>query len=141
MMETRKEYLRQQFIETYDRQPEEVFDDYEPTERDLEVALRLDRDKFASIAVIIRAERFLEEVDKDHLSEESKEDIETTEAQLRFSKKVEMAKYGMPWSEIRQLFQLGKYDELEEAYSEEWDFEDLAKWETDISENGGDTSG
>ena len=89
----------------------------------------MDRDKFTSIALIVQAEETLSDIDKDHLSEDSRRDIDQTESKLRFSKKVEMARYGMDWSRIRDLFLAGQYDVLEDNYSEDWDAEDLMERE------------
>jgi hypothetical protein len=131
MADSRKEYLREQFIETYGEEPETLLDDHEPSERDLELALAMDRDKFTSIAVIVQAEQTLDDVDLEHLSGESQDEIRELRAKMRFSKKVEMAKFDMPWDRIRDLFVSGQYDALEEAYDEDWDAEDLMEWEVD----------
>lgn len=127
---TRKDMLREEFEKTHGKSPEEFFgDDHEFSERDLEVALAIDRDRLTSVALLIESEEMMREIDEGHLSEESKEEIRSTKAKIRFNKKVEMARYGMQWTEIRDLFLSGQYDVLDENYNEDWDAKDLAKWE------------
>lgn len=134
----RKQILREEFEDIYGQSPESLLDDdYEPAERDLEIAVAMNRDKFTSIAVIIQAEETLCDIDEEHLSDESREDIQSTKSQLRFSKKVACAKYGMPWPEIRELFLTRQYDVLDDHYSEDWGAEDLLEWDVDAVEQGG----
>lgn len=127
----RFDYLKQQFKDTYDSDPEEMFD-HEIDERDLEIALRLKKDKLTGIALSINAEQTLDEMDEKQLSEESRSDIKSTRAKLRFNKKVACARYGKPWSEIKDLFLTGQYEELEKNYSEDWDITDLEEYEDKI---------
>ncbi|WP_207587173.1 hypothetical protein [Halomontanus rarus] len=140
-MSSRKEYLRNQFEAAYGELPEALLgEDYEPSERDLELAVALDRDQLTSIALIIQAEEILAALDEDHLSEGSKDEIRSTEAKLLFSKKVECARYSMEWIEIRDLFLSGQYDVLDENYDEDWDVVDLENWDVETDEkSGGDT--
>lgn len=131
MNKSRKQYLRERFKETYGRVPEELLNQDSISERDLEVALRLENNKLASIALIIQAEEALEDIDEDHISQETKEDIRSTKAKIRFSKNVESARYGMPWERIRDLFLTGQHEVLEEEYTEDWDAEDLLRANTE----------
>lgn len=129
---SRKQLLREQFEKEYGKSPESILgDDYDPSERDLELALRLRKSPATEIALIIQAENLIDELDEAHLSDGSIEDVESMKTKLRFNKKVVMAKYGMQWSRIRDLFIAGDYETLEENYSEDFDAEDLAKWETE----------
>lgn len=125
----RKEYLREQFFDAYGKEPEEVLDDYDPSERDLEIALRLKKDELFEIMLLMNAEQHLNQIDEDHLSQESQDDIQRTKSQIRFNKKVVQAKFGMEWSRIKDLFITGQYDKLEDAYSEDWDVDDLATYD------------
>lgn len=126
MTKEREQVLRERFREIYDCKPEEMFNDTEEIqERDMEVAIRLNNDHLTGIALIIQAEYSLKDLEEEHMSNEFIDEIRSTEAKLKFNKRVECARYGKPWNEIRDLFLAGQYDELREAYSEDWDIEKL----------------
>lgn len=128
MAESRKEYLREQVVEQFG---EEVLEQIEGkngelSERDLEMALRMKNDRITEIAVLVRSENFFDDLDEEHLSEETKKDVEDTRRKLNFNKAVVSAHYDMPWEEIRDLFHAGDYETLEEEYDEELD--NFQKW-------------
>lgn len=126
MAKEREQVLRQRFSEIYDCKPEEMFiNTKEIQERDIELAIRLNNNHLTGIALIIQAEDSLSDLDEEHMSDEFIDEIRSTEAKLKFNKRVECARYGKPWNEIRDLFLAGHYDELREAYSEDWDIEPL----------------
>lgn len=126
MAKTREQILRENFEEIYECKPEKMFHDTEEIkERDLEVAIRLNNDHLSGIALIIQAEDSLKDLDEEHMSDEFIDEIRSTEAKLKFNKRVECARYGKPWNEIRDLFLAGQYEELRDAYSEDWDIENL----------------
>lgn len=124
----RKEILSKRFRETWDREPSEVFGEHFD-ERELEIGIRMKDNPMISLALLIQSIQELEDIDKDHLSKESKEEMKTTRKMIDFNKKIECVRYGMDWSKIQDLFMSNQYQELEDARREDFDLEEMENYD------------
>lgn len=125
----RKDYLKEQFQKEYGQEPDDLFP-HEPSEQELEQAIRLKKDPIAKVGMLMMTEQKLKKLEGKIPDDE----LRKTCSKHEFNKKVCQARFDMPWSKISDMFFAGLYDELEDAFQEDWDHEDMEKHLTEDGE-------
>jgi hypothetical protein len=130
-MNDRKQYLVESFKERYGEHPDEVFTDVEWDVEALERAISYKNEPLTLLGTIMKHEQDIKSLqeDKDHMSEETKEELRDIKSKHRLMKKMQCATYETDWSELRDLYVAGMYEELRDRYKENPDLDKMGEYE------------
>lgn len=116
------EIVEERFDEMFDEDLKEYMREQwegELSVKDKRKAIRMKQDSIFELQMLVHHDQYLDSLDEDHLSKESRNKMRQTKANLKFNKKVKEEEYGLDWSEIEQMVVAGEFEELKSRVKNE----------------------
>lgn len=117
-MLTEEEIVEERFNELFDEDLREYMEEQwggDLTIADKRKAIRMKQDRVFELQMLVHHDQYLQSLDEDQFSEETRGQIQETKSILQLNKELKEWEYGLEWEEIEQMVVAGEFGKLKSA--------------------------